>query len=178
MPTRALFLILALWAWLVTGAAHAEALTIDSALSININEAHFPTQGTPAPVRLPDDWAASRPDHDGSVWYRASFVRPAGLAPDDLLALYIERACSNLEVHLNGRRIFSGGRMTEPTARNCHRPQLVNLPAVLLDQPLNVLDIQVQGSALRHVSARARAGGLSVLRIGPASEMKALYEQR
>ena len=178
MPTRALFLILALWAWLVTGAAHAEALTIDSALSINSNEAHFPTQGTPAPVRLPDDWAASRPDHDGSVWYRASFVRPAGLAPDDLLALYIERACSNLEVHLNGRRIFSGGRMAEPTARNCHRPQLVNLPAVLIDQPLNVLDIQVQGSALRHVSARARAGGLSVLRIGPASEMKAWYEQR
>ncbi|MFM9914307.1 MAG: sensor histidine kinase [Rhizobacter sp.] len=163
---------------LLTSAAQAATLTITSAQSINSDEAHFPTTGTPKPVSLPDDWTVTRPDHDGSVWYRVAFGKPEGLAADDLLALYIERACSNLEVHLNGRRIYSGGRMAEPTTRNCYHPQLVSLPAVLLDQPENVLDVRVQGSALRHVSARTRAGGLSALRIGSATAMTALYEQR
>lgn len=171
--------LLALWVvWLVTGAAHAATLTITSAQAIAGTEAHFPSAGAPASVHLPDDWAVTRPDHDGGVWYRTTFDKPADLAADDLLSLYIERACTNLEVHLNGHRIFSGGRMTEPMTRNCYRPQLISLPAVLLDHPTNTLDIQVQGSALRHVGARARAGGLSVLRIGPTAEMTALYEQR
>ncbi|MDL2339077.1 MAG: ATP-binding protein [Pseudomonadota bacterium] len=178
MRTRAVLQLLALWVLLATGTAHAAVLTITSALSIDSNDAHFPTTGTPAPVNLPDNWAATRPDHNGSVWYRTTFGKPADLADDDLLALYIERACSNLEVHLNGRRIFSGGRMVEPLARNCYRPQLVSLPAALLNQQTNVLDIQVQGSALTHVSARARAGGLSALHIGPAARMTELYESR
>jgi signal transduction histidine kinase len=178
MRTRAVIHLVALWVLLVTGVVHAATLTIDSAQAIASNGARFPVTGTPTPVQLPDDWAATHPDHDGAVWYRATFSQPADLAADDLLALYIERACSNLEVHLNGRRIFSGGRMAEPITRNCYRPQLISLPAVLLEQPTNVLDIQVQGSALRHVSARTRAGGLSALQIGPAAEMAALYEQR
>ncbi len=178
MRTRAVLHLLALWALLVTGTAHAAVLTITSAQAINSNEARFPGTGTPEQVTLPDHWALTRPNHDGSVWYRATFSQPMNRADDDLLALYIERACSNLEVHLNGRRIFSGGRMTEPLTRNCHRPQLISLPAALLMQPTNVLDVQVQGSALSHVSSRARAGGLSVLRIGPTAELTALYEWR
>lgn len=178
MLIRAVLQLLALWVVLGTGAAHAATLVIDSAQSIDSGETHFPATGAPTPVPLPDDWAVTRPDRDGSVWYRVSFSKPENLAADDLLAVYVERACSNLEVHLNGHRIFSGGRLSEPVTRNCYRPQLVSLPAVLLDQSTNVLDIQVQGAALRHVSARARAGGLSVLRIGPAAEMAALFEQR
>ena len=68
--------------------------------------------------------------------------------------------------------------MAEPVTRNCYRPQLVSLPAVLLDRQTNVLDIHVQGAALQHVSARARAGGLSALRIGPVDEMTSLHERR
>ena len=93
---------------------------------------------------------------------------------DELLALYIERACSNLDVHLKGHRIYRGGHMREPLTRNCYRPQLINLPAALLSPQGNVLDIQVRGAALRHVAVRSRAGGLSVLRIGPAQEVAAM----
>ncbi len=178
MLIRAVLQLLALWVLLGTGTAQAGVLTITAAQAIQSDAAHFPTTGTPTPVTLPDDWTVTRPDHHGSVWYRATFSKPAGLADDDLLALYIERACSNLEVHLNGRRVFSGGRMVEPMTRNCYRPQRVSLPAVLMNQPINVLDIQVQGAALKNVSARARAGGLSVLRIGPEAAMTQLHERR
>ena len=63
---------------------------------------------------------------------------------------------------LNGRRIFSGGRMEEPITRNCHYPQLVTLPGGLLLSSGNVLDLHVQGhaaAARRRAPARRRALG-------------------
>ena len=178
MRIRAVLPLLALWLWLAVGASQAAVLTITSAQSVQSDAAHFPAEAVAVPTALPDEWSRSRPDHDGSVWYRAQFDQPVGTGGDDLLALYVERVCTNLEVHLNGHRIYSGGRMQEPLTRNCYRPQLVSLPAALLNPRGNVLDIQVQGSALKHVAVRARAGGLSVLRIGPASELGAMYAQR
>ena len=87
----------------------------------------------------------------GSVWYRTSFHLADTVGPEDLLALYIERACSNLQVHLNGALIFSGGRMVEPVTRNCARPQLVTLPPALLR-----IAGQRARPARRRPSARAR----------------------
>ena len=104
-----------------------------------------------APVALPDDWAVTHPGYAGSVWYRTRFRLDGGTGPDDLLALYIERACSNVQVHLNGALIFSGGRMVEPVTRNCSRPQLVTLPPALLRAGDNVAR-----PARRRPSARAR----------------------
>lgn len=178
MRTRAVLQLLALWVLLATGTTPAAVLTITSAQSIEGAGTRFPATGTPVTVQLPDDWAVTRPGRDGSVWYRATFGKPENLAADDLLALYVERVCSNLEIHLNGRRIYSGGRMVEPLTRNCDRPQRISLPAALLEPDLNVLDIQVQGTALEHVSARARAGGLSTLKVGPEDEIDALYAWR
>jgi signal transduction histidine kinase len=118
-------------------------------------------------VDLPDDWSASRPGYSGTVWYRLNFTAP-GLRDDaGLLALYIERVCSNVEVTLNGQLLHSGGRMTEPVTHNCQHPQLVSLPAALIQPGVNALDLKVAGQALTHVASAQRAGALSTLQIGP-----------
>ncbi|HEX6707956.1 MAG TPA: ATP-binding protein [Albitalea sp.] len=181
MSTRVLRLLLpALLALLAAFAATAQplALTVTQAQAVASPGERFP-EGLPTQtVRLPDDWSQTRPRYDGSVWYRVAFDAPAGLQRDDLLALHVERVCSNLEVFLNGHRIYSGGRMTEPLARNCYYPQLVTLPAALLHSQANVLDLHVRGSALQRVTARQRAGGLSTLVIGPQSQLASLHDSR
>jgi two-component system, NarL family, sensor histidine kinase UhpB len=180
MSIRALWtLLLALLAALsFTGAAAAAPLLITQAESVNSAAARFPESVPTQPVRLPDDWAQTRPRHDGSVWYRVAFATPPATASDDVLALYIERVCSNVEVFLNGHRIYSGGRMSEPLTRQCYHPQLVTLPAALLHSRDNVLELRVVGSALQRVAARQRAGGLSALSIGPQSQLEPLYAER
>jgi hypothetical protein len=117
-------------------------------------------------VALPDHWALSHPGFAGSVWYRTSFRLGDGGAPDELLALYIERACSNLQVHLNGALIFSGGRLAEPVTRNCSRPQLVTLPPALLRADANILDLRVVGHPQERVASRQGAAGLSRIEWG------------
>ncbi|MDE2296731.1 MAG: histidine kinase [Burkholderiales bacterium] len=151
---------------------------IDKALAVQ--SAGDPGAGTQLalPVRLPDDWALTRPRYQGSVWYRTSFDRPAGVDPHELMALYIERVCSNFEVYLNGQRLHSGGRMSEPVTRNCQYPQLISLPGALLQARGNLLDLQVQGHALQRVASHQRAGGLSALKIGPRAALAAEYGAR
>jgi signal transduction histidine kinase len=130
------------------------------------------------PVALPDDWALTRPRHEGSVWYRARFDRPGVPGTTDLLALYVERACSNLEVYLNERLVYSGGRMAEPVAAACRYPHLVSLPAALLQRQGNVLDLHVKGDPLQRVASREFAGGLSELRVGPLADLAPEAAQR
>ena len=147
--------------------AAATLLVIDTTLSVNLLPDSAAPAAAPELTRLPDDWAASRPRFEGTVWYRTGFDRPPGLGPQELLSLYIERACSNVEVYLNGHRVASGGRMREPVTRNCQYPQLITLPSALMQERGNLLDLQVRGHALERVGSRQRAGGLSALLIGP-----------
>jgi two-component system, NarL family, sensor histidine kinase UhpB len=101
------------------------------------------------------------------VWYRVGFRTATPPARHELMALYIARVCSNLEVFLNGRRIHSGGHMSEPLTHNCNHPQLVVLPAALIEPGANTLDLKVVGYPATHVASLQRAGGLSALEIGP-----------
>ncbi len=156
--------------------ALAEPLVIRAAVAVSGDAAHFPQDLGARLVRLPDDWADARSRGERSRWYRVAFDRPTDATPDSLLAVYIARVCSNVEVDLNGRRVHSGGRMTEPVTRNCHRPQLVTLPAAYLMATDNVLDLHVQGQSLHQVLANQRAGGLSELQIGRLDELTELYE--
>ena len=110
-------------------AAPGPAQTIASAISVASDDATFPSDVIALMQTLPDDWSISRPGYEGSVWYRVRFDVSPFSDPEAVLALYVERACTNLEVHLNGHRIFSGGRMEEPVTRNCYQPQLIALPA-------------------------------------------------
>ena len=139
-----------------------------------------PDWGRAQPTLLPDDWADARPGEDGVRWYRLSLApRPqaSGDAPA-LYGLYVERACSVLQVRLNGQLIHSGGRFTEPVTRNCHRPQLVAVPAAMLMPEVNRLDLRLRGYALNEVSSRQRVGGLSAVEFGPYDLMSAHHERR
>jgi two-component system, NarL family, sensor histidine kinase UhpB len=148
---------------------------IREVLAVASDAQRFPADEAATPRTLPDDWSLSRPGYEGTVWYRASFDAPATGETQALLALYVERVCTNLEVHLNGRRIHSAGRMDEPVTRNCYQPQLVPLPESALQARDNRLDLRVRGHALERVASRERAAGLSTLRIGPLAELAATW---
>ncbi|MEP7299415.1 MAG: ATP-binding protein [Burkholderiales bacterium] len=157
----------------------ATVLVIDQALSVAATSgANASFTAAALPVTLPDDWADTRPRFEGSVWYRAPFDRPPGTDSHDLMAIYIERVCSNVEVYLNGQRIFSGGRMSEPVTRNCYYPQLVTLPGNALLDRGNLIELQVQGHAVQRVAARQRAGGLSAIKIGPQAMLAPEHASR
>ena len=130
-------------------------------------------------VALPDDWAISRPGQHGVVTYRLAL--PA-VAPDadnsTLYGLYVERACSVMDVWLNGQLIHDGGHFDEPVSRLCHRPQLVAVPAALLLPAANVLDLRLRGYGLAEVSSRQRAGGLSAVEFGPYDAMATHHARR
>jgi signal transduction histidine kinase len=159
-------------------AVDAGTRVIDQALSVVSGDRRFPAGEPATRVSLPDNWAMSHPGFAGSVWYRTGFHLDESGGPEDLLALYIERACSNVQVHLNGALIFSGGRMVEPVTRNCSRPQLVTLPPALLRADYNVLDIRVIGHPQERVAARQAAAGLSRIEWGRQSSLLAAHSAR
>ncbi len=178
MTTRLLTGLLALWLAAFGLPAAAQVLNITTALTVEGAGPAFPLAAPAQRVTLPDHWAQSRPGSGGPVWYRVTFTTPAAAEDNDLLALYIAQVCTNLEVHLNGQRIHSGGRMQEPITNNCKHPQLVTLPTALLAPGINSLDIQVAGHRLAELGSRSRAGGLSALAIGPQSLLASQHALR
>lgn len=122
-------------------------------------------------VALPDEWARTRPGRGGPVWYRVALPPLGTPVGEEPFALFIEHVCSNLEVYLNGALVHSGGRMNGPLTHNCNHPQLVALPAALLREAGNTIDIQVAGYRLAEVGSRQRAGALSALVVGPVSAL-------
>jgi signal transduction histidine kinase len=135
------------------------------------NHAAIPDMALQGSTPLPDDWGVTRPRTSGTAWYRVAFETPPAAGRNETMALYIERVCSNVEVHLNKQHIFGSGRMEEPVTRNCPYPQLVPLPAALLRNDGNVLDLRVHGSGLHRVAAVQRAAGLSELKVGPLAQL-------
>lgn len=158
--------------------AWARIVTIHAAQTAIGDTAAYPTDAPPALVDLPDEWARTRPGFSGTVWYRLGFSAPGLRASGELMALYVEQVCTNLEVFLNGQLVYSGGRMVEPVTRNCYHAQLISLPAALLAPGANVLDLKVVGQALQRVASTHRAGGLSELRIAPLAELEPMYARQ
>jgi signal transduction histidine kinase len=151
------------WAWAAPCAAAVQR--VESAVAVVSSADRYPEdESSAAPRALPDVWPATA----GPVtWYRIELPAPADAAP---LALYIERVCSEVEVRLNGAPLWGAG--PQPL---CHRPQLLPLPVALLQPEGNRLDLRVRGEPLSSVAARAQAGGLSVLEIGPQAELAARH---
>lgn len=129
-------------------------------------------------VTLPDEWARSRPGHAQPLWYRVPFQPPGLSEPGELLALYIERACASLWVYLNGQLVHSSGSLREPELHNCNHPQLISLPAALLQPADNHLELLLAGRTLDEVGSRLRAGGLSALVLGPQQTLAALHARQ
>jgi two-component system, NarL family, sensor histidine kinase UhpB len=175
----ALTLIFGLACALAVGAPSARTPIelITQARAIVSNDPAIPHLASQTPTSLPDDWSVTRPLTNDSVWYHASFETRAPADTNEWLALYIERVCGNVDVHLNGQRIFSSGSTQEPVTRNCAYPQLIALPTALLREDGNALDLRVHGHALRRVAAVQRAGGLSELKIGPRALLAAEHDR-
>jgi hypothetical protein len=112
----------------------AQPLQFKQARAVAADSEFYPDLPHARNVALPDDWAMSRPGETGPVWYRVTFDAENARANGELMALYIERACSSVAVLLNGKLIHVSGRLTEPVSRNCQRPQLISLPGALITQ--------------------------------------------
>lgn len=173
----ALVLLLA-WLLAACSAAGPGTIRIDQAWSVASSQAVLPMEASGRIVRLPDDWAHSRPSGQGPVWYRVGF-RVDGPAPGARLrVLYIDKVCSSLEVHLNGRLLHRAGRSDGAASHLCHQPQLVTLPSALLQPGDNQIDLKVDGHPLAQTSSRHRAGHLSALQIGWQDELAELHALR
>ena len=147
--------------------AQAQPLAFADALAADdTGSGHYPIGATERVVNLPDEWARTRPQRNAPLWYRLRFDAVSG-EPAGLLGLYIERACANVDIQLNGQRLHAAGRMSDPIALDCQRPLLVPLPAALLQERGNTLDLRLAGYALAQVASRQRAGGLAAPLIGP-----------
>lgn len=173
----ALLLLVCLLRCACAQAAFEHAVRFEWAFNVESPAPHFPDSKMPRLVALPDDWAVSRPGHAGPVWYRVNFDAPGAPEGGQLLALYIDRVCASFEVQLNGQVVHRDGSMSQPAARNCQRPQLISLPAALLHAKGNLLDVKVLGHPLEHVASHQRAGGLSVLDVGPYEQLAATHSR-
>jgi len=158
--------------------SHAPVIEWRQAEVSRLSEAETADWSTARTVSLPDEWADSQPGRGGTAFYRLRFEAPLGRDAGALYGLYVERACSVLQVWLNGQRVHASGRQDEPVSRNCHQPQLVALPSALFKPSGNELVLAVRGHALQQVSSRLRAGGLSALEFGLYDVMAAHHAKR
>lgn len=161
-----------------TSAAAPIVVRLDKALTIAGDAPIWSGDVAAAPAALPDRWSSTRPGHEGVVWYRIGFKFAESVLPGDMLALYVDQACSDLQVLLNGQFIFSSGRTVEPVSRNCQRPQLITLPPALLNGQANVVDLRLQGYSLERVGSTRRAAALSTVELGLQSELTSRHAGR
>ena len=170
-------LLSVLLGWGLTAApARAQGLVFaDALVAEDTRFGNFPDETNARVVSLPDDWARTRPQQNTPLWYRLRFDAVGMAATAGPLALYIERACANVEVLVNGQRLHAVGRMRDPISLDCRRPLLVTVPMALLQERGNRVDLRLAGYALAQVASGQRAGGLSAPLIGPYSELHARH---
>ncbi|MEJ8849564.1 sensor histidine kinase [Variovorax rhizosphaerae] len=117
-----------------------------------------------ADVRLPDNWSRSRRQTEGIGWYRIPLDLATG-APARL-GILVPRLSMNGEIFVNGQRVLSGGRLTDPVTRNWNTPFFVEVPTALLRPGANVLDIRL-------FAYRNSNGGLGWVYWGEAGSLQA-----
>ena len=150
--------------------ARAQGLSLAQAVAVQGDTVLFPEGADAKAQPLPDDWSLSRPGYSGAVWYRLEF--DANSSPRDTpMGLYLARACSGYRLVLNGVRLRGSAALAGLASSPCYAAQVVEIPASLLRDQGNVLDIKVDGLALQRVNAARRAGGLAALELGPLAAL-------
>ena len=143
---------------------------------LSLEQAQLALPGrAPSAVALPHEWDAAMLGFSGVAVYRLQFDAPAGKG---LLGVYVPRACSTLEVFVNGERIGAGGHMALPYSRNCYYPNLFPLPRALLQATGNRLEVHLAGHAFGEASSRQRSSGLSAVALGRFDALKERYDTR
>jgi signal transduction histidine kinase len=118
-------------------------------------------------VSLPDRWHETRPGIGGLAWYRIEVPGPAPRGSE--WAVYLPHVNMNAAAFVNGAPVGSGGRFTEPVARNFNRPLYFAFPSDLLDRPTNTIHIRLAAYA-------QLLGELGAPWLGPDLALRGRYE--
>lgn len=121
-------------------------------------------------LRLPDNWAGTRPGYAGYLWYRLRFDGPP--AGQDT-AVYLPGFSVNAQLWVNGVALGGVGRMREPVSRHMYTPRLAAVPANLLrpGPQANELLVLVVGYRLLRC-------GLGEVYLGPADTLQRAHAWR
>jgi signal transduction histidine kinase len=129
----------------------------------------LPTNDVPwVQTPLPDIWW-SHPHPQREGWYRIKLT--LNVPPNRLWGIYLASVSLNAAVYLNNELLGTGGRFSDPVARNWNRPLYFAIPNGLLRPGDNTLLVRVKTDPPQH-------GLLAKVYLGPAESLIPIYEQR
>jgi len=170
MRTALLFVIL------LNIAALQPSYALDGAITLKQGELRLSDSATPPlapdgwkPIKLPDQWDASRYNGRGSGngWYRFDLAAPP---PRTLQGIYLPRLNMNAAVWFNGSLLGDGGSFDEPLGRNWSRPLYFTIPSALWHERGNRIEIRL--------ASYYGYGLLGPVTVGPDAMLKEAYQQQ
>ena len=158
--------------WFALNYSYAQRLP-ETQLAITTMQVVFSDQPDPysvplgVPVTLPHDWSRQTPVTD-IAWY--SVVLDLDVPPNRLWGIYLPAVNMNAAVYLNGELLGEGGAFSTPAPRMWHRPLYFSIPNGILHSGDNLLQVRLQTDP-------AVRGWLGPLHLGPASDLRPVFEQ-
>ena len=140
---------------------------LHQATAVNGPAAAYPVGRVAATVSLPAQGAATGVDDSGSVWLRLRFDRPGQAPAADLWAVQVPYSCGWIDVDLNGQAVHRDPSGNDGDTSSCPRARLFPLPAALLRDRDNQLDLRLRARPAPEVTSVRRAPLLSAVSVGP-----------
>ena len=160
-----------LWPGRVLAQPDACAPRVLSVQAARAVDGQRPAQGW-EPVALPDVWTRRWPGWSGDVWYRIDWERGCanGAGGAESVALGIDGISMAGAVYANDELLWRDASLAEPLSRSWNMPRWWLLPATALRAGVNTVWARVAG-------VPELSPGLGRLRLGPAAQVRALYER-
>lgn len=151
---------------------------LDVAWFVVSAQSRFPLQEQAVPVALPHDWPFDADEGQRSAWFRLGFDLPGPDpgAGDGATGILLRHACGHLRIQVNGVTVHADPPERPAIARGCDQPRLIGVPRTLLQPAGNVLDIRLEGTPLREVTSRQRAGSLAPVEVGPYAALERSHD--